>query len=103
MSPEPPHPNTPLLKSGEKLRTLEASIERLESELADYRQLLNFIYDHLVVPWPKTTRIESMCFHQREIAQWIRSALKPDPLLRPADTLAFLQQYLPETPYEVES
>lgn len=102
MSPEPPKPNTPLLKSAEHIRGLELDEQRLQGELGAHRQLLTFIYEHLVVPWPKSCRMESMLFHQREIAQWIQAALKPEPMLGPADTLAFLQQYLPETPYQVE-
>lgn len=101
MSPEPPRPNKPVLKSAEKIRDLQDNIEALHELLADYRQLVKLITERISAPVPQAG-YESMLGYQREIAQWVRAALNcwPD---EPGPAFEFLQANWPDVPYQVAS
>lgn len=92
MSTPPAEPNKPLIKSAGHVRQLEA-------EIAAWKQLTQFIADHVVAPLPKAG-YAAINDYQRDVVFWIRAAISV-PNDGPEGALEFLQAHWPEPPYEV--
>lgn len=91
-----PRPNEAALKSGEKIRQLEAEIDA-------YKELISFIAQHVMAPAPADARDRPLMLdHQRDIAitmdAYLGERVRPH---GPATMLEWLRDDITEPGYEV--